>query len=70
MMLWFTHPVFTSEFGDSGSLTFHVRVTLLLYQPFSPSGEAGVRVYPIVGRDGSMMLYVSLAEAVRPPVSV
>ena len=55
-MFWFTQPVFSSELGDSGSLTFHVRVTLLLYQPLFPSGETGSRVYPIVGADGSMMV--------------
>ena len=44
---WSTQPVFDSEFGDCASLTFQVRLTSLLYQPFEPSGAAGVSVWRI-----------------------
>jgi hypothetical protein len=44
VMFWFTQPVFSSELGDCGSPTLQVRLTLLLYQPFVPLGEAGLSV--------------------------
>jgi len=58
----------TSELGDSGSPTFHVRLTLLVYQPLFPSVPTTVE--PMLGADGSKMLYVSDETAVRPRPSV
>jgi len=44
-----TQPDFWSEFGDCGSLTFQVSETSLLYQSLSPSGLAGLSVWPMLG---------------------
>src|SRR4051794_4861492 len=69
-MLVSRQPVVTSELGDSGSSTVQSIVTSPRYQPCAPSGDAGVTILVITGALESPMLYVSEAEAVRPPASV
>ena len=67
-MLWSTQSVFTSEPGDSPSLTSQTSETSLVYQPLSPSVPDTLLAMP--GAVGSTMPYVTLAAAVMPPVSV
>ena len=61
-------PVVASEFGESGSVTFQMRLTLLTYQPLLPSVPETSK--PMLGAVASVMLYVFESTAVRPPPSV
>ena len=42
-MFWFAQPVFDSVGVDSPSVTVQASETFDLYQPFVPSGDAGLR---------------------------
>src|SRR6478735_6880086 len=61
------HPGATSTTGDSGSVTLQLTPARVRYQPFAPSGAAGVTTGVMAGGVGSSAIASARSASTKPP---